>query len=84
MPRLADLGGVVIRVYFHDTGAHREPHFHAVTAEQQALVSIRRLEVLAGRLESKEWRKVRRWAKRHHAVLVETWNRCNPHQPLEM
>jgi len=83
MPRLADLGGVVIRVYFNDTGAHREPHFHAVAAEQQALVSIRTLEVLAGRLGTTEWRKVRRWAKRHHGLLVETWNTCNRQQRLE-
>jgi hypothetical protein len=83
MPRLADLGGVVIRVYFNDTGAHREPHFHAVAAAQQALVSIRTLELLAGQLDTRDWRKVRRWAKQHQALLVETWNRCNPQQPLE-
>jgi hypothetical protein len=83
MPRLADLGGVVIRVYFNDTGAHREPHFHAVTPERQVLVSIRNLEALAGSLAAPEWRKVRRWANRHRALLVEAWNMCNPHQPME-
>ena len=47
MPELSRFYGVVIKMYFDD---HDPSHFHAVYAEDEAVISIETLAVIAGRL----------------------------------
>jgi len=47
MPELSRFYGIVIKMYFDD---HDPPHFHAEYAEDQAVIGIEKLAVIAGRL----------------------------------
>jgi hypothetical protein len=46
MPELSRFYGIVIKMYFDD---HDPPHFHAEYAEDQAVIGIEALAVIAGR-----------------------------------
>ena len=47
MPELSRFYGIVIRMYYDD---HDPSHFHAEYAEDEAVISIETLAVIAGRL----------------------------------
>ncbi len=83
MPRIADLGGVKIRIYFDDTGRHREPHFHAVSANGEVLISIKDLRILDGELPRGDLAKGMDWARGNRELLRSKWNEFNPNQPVE-
>jgi len=82
MPRLETVGNVEVRIYFHDTDRHKSAHFHAVSPDREALVSIPDCQVLAGALRAKDLARVTEWAQENQDLLVAEWNRCNPHQPI--
>lgn len=73
MPRVAEVDGAAIYIYFAD---HNPPHFHAIEAEHEALIEIATLAVLRGSVPS--MRAVRRWAEANRATLEAAWARCNP------
>lgn len=82
MPRVAQVDGVSIRIYFHDTDRHKTPHFHAVTAEDQALFAIPGIDLLEGGLPQPAYARVCAWARANRDLLITEWNRCNPQQPV--
>lgn len=81
MPRIHTIGPVEIWIYFNDTQRHRQPHFHAVTADEQVVMAIPTLAVLAGSLQGRLRRRVTVWARNRMTQLVAEWNRCNPQMP---
>ena len=52
MPELSRFYGIVIKMYFDD---HDPSHFHAEYAEDEAVISIETLAVIAGRLRPRRW-----------------------------
>ena len=54
MPELSRFYGIVIKMYFDD---HDPSHFHAEYAEDEAVISIETLAIIAGRLRF----RVRLW-----------------------
>jgi hypothetical protein len=51
---------IKIDVYGRD---HPPPHFHAIYAEQEALIEINTLKIYAGQMPTLQWRKIIQWAK---------------------
>jgi hypothetical protein len=47
MPTISAFYGILIQIFWRD---HGPPHFHALYAEHEALIDIRTLEVIEGRL----------------------------------
>ena len=86
MPTLSEFYGIVIRMHFRD---HVPPHFHALYGDDEALIEIRSLSVLAGRLPLRALDLSLQWASTHQAELLVDWNLCrdlrlpNPIDPLE-
>ncbi|MBX3198250.1 MAG: DUF4160 domain-containing protein [Labilithrix sp.] len=76
MPRVAQVDGATINVYFAD---HNPPHFHAREAGAQALITIRDLTVLRGAVPSLP--AVLAWAEENRETLIAAWNTCNPDKP---
>jgi hypothetical protein len=72
-PRVETVDGVGISVYFND---HNPPHFHALEAGEEALVTIRDLVVLEGSVAS--IRTVLAWAETNREALIAAWNSANP------
>jgi hypothetical protein len=70
VPIIHRLGGIVIRMYFHD---HAPPHVHVIAGELHAKVAIRTGEVIEGEITGRDLRRVRAWLARERAGLLELW-----------
>jgi hypothetical protein len=57
-------------MYFDD---HGPPHFHAEYAEDQAVIGIETVAVLAGRLPPRALGLVTEWAALHQDELRQAW-----------
>jgi hypothetical protein len=79
MPRLAELYGIAIYMYFRD---HSPPHFHAIYGGEDAEVEISTGAILAGGLPPRAERLVEAWRQRHQSDLEEDWELARAHRPL--
>lgn len=75
MPRVGEVGPVVLYVYKND---HNPPHFHGAYAEHEALISIDAPRVIKGELPAARLRPVLEWAEENQALLWKWWNDLNP------
>ena len=55
MPELCRIYGISIRLHFRD---HNPPHFHALYGEHEAVIEIRSISVVEGRLPARARRLV--------------------------
>ncbi|MCH7989383.1 MAG: DUF4160 domain-containing protein, partial [Planctomycetes bacterium] len=62
MPEISRFYGIVIKMYFDD---HNPPHFHAEYGENEALININSLSVIAGKLPSRAMGLTAEWANLH-------------------
>jgi len=77
MPIISRFFGIIIRMFFNE---HVPPHFHAEYAEQRAVIDIRTLEVIEGRLPRRALELVLDWAELHREELMRDWALCQQHQ----
>jgi len=75
MPELARFYGLVIRMFAETGERHHHPHFHVVSPNGEAVFTIDNLEILAGKLPSRERRLVEGGAELHRIELLENWAR---------
>lgn len=73
MPVVAIVAGVMIRLYYAD---HEPAHFHAVAGDDEMLVRITDLEVIAGSLPAAQRRAILAWAADNQDGLALAWVRC--------
>lgn len=78
MPRVAQLEGIAIWMYFYD---HNPPHFHAKQGDDEAMFAISGA-LLEGSLPSKARRRVQAWATRHQTELLANWELAIRGEPL--
>jgi len=71
MPTFFVIDGVKIELYFRD---HNPPHFHAIIAEYNAIITIKNQELLEGSLPKNKLKTVLTWAKENEQVLTKIWN----------
>lgn len=82
MPVISRFFGIIIRMFFNE---HAPPHFHAEYAEHRAVIDIRTLEILEGKLPRRATELVLDWAELHRNELMQDWDLCQQHQqPLEI
>jgi hypothetical protein len=82
MPTISQFFGIFIRMFFDD---HPPPHFHAKYNEYQAVIDIKRLEVIEGHLPRRALSLVLDWAELHQAELLTDWELCRAKQkPLNI
>jgi hypothetical protein len=79
MPTISVFFGVVIRMYHND---HAPPHFHATYGANDAMIDIRTLTVLEGRLPRRAMALVLEWAAEHRLELHLNWGLCERLVPL--
>ena len=58
-------------MYFDE---HNLPHFHVRYNDFRAVISIRDLNILAGRLPARVRGLVEEWAEQHQAELAHMWH----------
>lgn len=74
MPTIKRFGSLQVRMYPSD---HLPPHFHVVGPDTEALVSLEKLEILAGRARQDELKAVLAWAEENLEALWQHWRRLN-------
>jgi hypothetical protein len=62
---------------------HDPPHFHAIYAEHEALVTIENAALLQGRLPPGAARLVKEWTMARQSQLHDNWRRAKAGEPLE-
>jgi hypothetical protein len=77
MPTISTFYGILIQMFWKDRA---RPHFHALYAEDEALIDIRTLEIIEGRLTRRALALVLEWAQEHRAELLEDWELCARNQ----
>jgi hypothetical protein len=75
MPIIVRLQYCVIAMYFRD---HNPPHFHVDTPDSGAIVAIRTLEVLDGKVDRRALREAKEWAEANYDRLWTKWREFNP------
>ena len=65
MPEICRFLGIVITMYFDE---HNPPHFHVRYNDFRAVISIRDLNILAGRLPACVRGLVEEWAEQHQFI----------------
>jgi hypothetical protein len=63
----------MIQLFWSD---HPPPHFHAQHGDDEALINIRRLEVIDGTLSRRALALTLEWAELHQDELLEAWELC--------
>jgi hypothetical protein len=82
MPTISTFYGILIQMFWKD---HAPPHFHALYGEDEALIDIRTLEIIEGRLPRRALALVLEWAQEHRAALLEDWELCaHNHSPKKI
>jgi hypothetical protein len=79
MPEISRFYGIVIRMYFND---HNPPHFHAHYAGGEAVINIRTLAVISGRLPARALGLVVEWGSMHVEDLLALWERARESRQL--
>ena len=77
MPTISQFFGIVIQMFWRQ---HAPPHFHALYAEHEALIDIRTLDVISGKLPRRAMALVLEWAAMHRVELMEDWDLCQAKQ----
>ena len=67
-------------MYYND---HSPPHFHAIYAGQEAMITILGLKLLEGSLPRRAQALVQEWARLHQAELQESWEKAREGLPLD-
>lgn len=77
MPTISIFYGIIIQMFWDD---HAPPHFHALYAEHEVLISITSLEIIRGSMPRRALALVLEWASEHRVELLEDWKLCDQHQ----
>jgi hypothetical protein len=80
MPEISRFYGIVIKLFYND---HPPPHFHAEYGDDQMLVNIDTLAVIAGKLKPRATGLVMEWAAQHQAELRIVWAQAGNLEPLD-
>lgn len=56
---------------------HGIPHFHVETRRSRCTVGIQSLEVIVGRVSTKDLREALSWARANQAALLSQWKTLN-------
>ena len=66
--------GIIVSMYFFDTGQHRRPHIHVKYQEHEAIFAIPDGELLDGKLPKNKRKLVDAWIEIHHEDLMANWS----------
>lgn len=80
MPEISRFLGIVIQMYARE---HLPPHFHASYGGADAVVGIRPVALLEGRLSPRVLALIVEWGQQHQSELMANWGRLRRGLPPE-
>ncbi len=75
MPTIKIIDSIKIDLYSRE---HAPPHFHAIYADFEILITISDLTIYAGKMPNPQLKKIIEWAKMNQEILAENFKRLNP------
>ncbi|MFN5538457.1 MAG: DUF4160 domain-containing protein [Candidatus Melainabacteria bacterium] len=82
MPTISIFFGIVITLYFFDSGKHNTPHIHAKYQENEAVFEIETAEMIDGNLPKNKIHLVKAWIEIHKEDLMADWDLASRGQPI--
>ena len=73
MPTISMFYGVLVTIYYEDTGRHHTPHIHVRYQGKKASLAIEDGSLLAGDFPAKQLRMVQVWIDLHRDELLADW-----------
>lgn len=72
MPTIVILGRLKIQIYPDD---HNPPHFHAVTPDNEAIISLTNLKIIKGEIARRDYDRMLHWASEpaNRELLHDAW-----------
>ena len=80
MPEISRFYGVIIAIYYYD---HPPAHFHVKYNEYHAILSIRELKIIDGKLPKRVLAMALEWAFEYRFELNANWNLAAKGLPLK-
>jgi hypothetical protein len=74
--------GIVVLLYFGDTGQHSKPHLHVRYQGEESIVEIPSGELLAGPLSGKTLRRVQSWLFLNEEEVMQRWALAVANRPF--
>ena len=79
MPEISRFYGIVVKMFWND---HEPPHFHVEYSGQTAVMDIRTLALIHGKLPARAMGLTVEWATLHQQELLDLWERARTSQEL--
>ncbi|TXJ03429.1 MAG: DUF4160 domain-containing protein [Neisseriales bacterium] len=73
MPEISRFFGMIILMYWDE---HNPPHFHVRYGDDNAVINIKTLALMDGKLSRRALSLVLDWAELHQKELLEDWDLC--------
>ena len=73
MPAISMFYGILVTMYYEDTGRHHTPHIHVRYQGKKASIALEDGTVLAGDFPAKQLRMVQVWIDLHKDELLADW-----------
>jgi hypothetical protein len=73
MPTISMFYGILVTMYYEDTGRHHTPHIHVRYQGKKASIALEDGTVLAGDFPAKQLRMVQVWIDLHQDELLADW-----------
>ena len=80
MPEISRFYGIVVKMFHND---HQPPYFHAEHDDDQIVVAIDTLAIVAGRLKPRATGLVMEWASLHQDELRHNWELARNFEPFD-
>lgn len=73
MPIISQFYGIIIQMFFNETGKHNQPHIHIKYNEYKAVYNLDG-NMLEGKLPKKQRKLIEAWIYIHEEELKSLWN----------
>jgi hypothetical protein len=82
VPTISMFYGIIVRMFFMDSGQHNLPHLHVEYQSKEAVVSLPDGELLEGDLPVKKLRLLQAWIAIHEEELMANWTLAVSGEPI--
>ena len=82
MPTISMFYGIIVRMFFMDSGQHSLPHLHVEYQSKEAVVGLPDGELLDGDLPVKKLRLLQAWIAIHEEELMANWALAVSGEPI--
>lgn len=73
MPTISMFYGIIVAIFFKDSGRHNAPHIHVRYQNNKASVSIENGALFAGEFPAKQLKMVEAWIEIHRDEWMADW-----------